>query len=251
MITISKYIQYIHLTAESTKCFRLLAYVAILCLTTQMKVVAQSHEMGIMAGGGLYKGDLIAFPDPSYYRPAVGLLYRYTPRKAGVLRTHLLYTQVAGSGEARGFSNRYLSEIQKNPFSTSILELAALGEYNFFDYRHERYRRWSPYLTGGVAVALLFKNDEDAKEADQPKGNTVHFVVPFGIGAKYILSKRFNVGFEVLTHKTFTDYIDNVSERDPGTQWQRGNPNTDDWYLFTGFMLTYTIYNVPCPFFSN
>ncbi len=35
--------------------------------------------------------------------------------------------------------------------------------------------------------------------------------IPMGLGAKYIISDRVNLSFEVLLRKTFTDYIDDVS----------------------------------------
>ncbi|MEO6187565.1 MAG: hypothetical protein ABIO82_01125 [Ginsengibacter sp.] len=35
--------------------------------------------------------------------------------------------------------------------------------------------------------------------------------IPMGVGAKYIVSERVNLSFEVLLRKTFTDYIDDVS----------------------------------------
>ncbi|MEO6288561.1 MAG: hypothetical protein ABIO76_01500 [Ginsengibacter sp.] len=35
--------------------------------------------------------------------------------------------------------------------------------------------------------------------------------IPMGVGAKYIISDRVNLSFEVLLRKTFTDYVDDVS----------------------------------------
>jgi hypothetical protein len=35
--------------------------------------------------------------------------------------------------------------------------------------------------------------------------------VPYGIGLKYFFSDRFNLSFEIINRKTFTDYIDDVS----------------------------------------
>jgi len=37
--------------------------------------------------------------------------------------------------------------------------------------------------------------------------------IPMGIGAKYFISDRVNVGLEVLHRKTFTDYVDDVSTK--------------------------------------
>lgn len=35
--------------------------------------------------------------------------------------------------------------------------------------------------------------------------------IPYGIGVKYFFSDRFNLSFEIVNRKTFTDYIDDVS----------------------------------------
>jgi hypothetical protein len=37
--------------------------------------------------------------------------------------------------------------------------------------------------------------------------------VPYGIGIKYFISEKFNIGFEIINRKTFTDYIDDVSTK--------------------------------------
>ncbi len=92
--------------------------------------------------------------------------------------------------------------------------------------------------------------------------------IPLGIGVKYYISNRVNVSFEILTRKSFTDYIDDVSttyidpnlfdkylspadariarqisdkvnaivnpgltRNSPGTQ--RGNPHQNDTYFTT------------------
>ena len=34
---------------------------------------------------------------------------------------------------------------------------------------------------------------------------------PYGIGLKYFFSDKFNLSFEIVSRKTFTDYIDDVS----------------------------------------
>lgn len=37
--------------------------------------------------------------------------------------------------------------------------------------------------------------------------------IPYGVGFKYFISERFNIGFEVVVRDTNTDYIDDVSSR--------------------------------------
>jgi hypothetical protein len=35
--------------------------------------------------------------------------------------------------------------------------------------------------------------------------------LPYGLGFKYQINKKFNLGFELLQHLAFTDYLDNVT----------------------------------------
>ncbi len=101
--------------------------------------------------------------------------------------------------------------------------------------------------------------------------------LPFGLGVKFNLSNSLIMGFEVVPRMTFTDYLDDVSgeyvnyeqlkssngalsaalanrtgeylESEPiqvATGTQRGDPNDNDWYLYTGMYFGYKV-GVPSP----
>jgi hypothetical protein len=85
--------------------------------------------------------------------------------------------------------------------------------------------------------------------------------MPFGLGVKLSLGKRFCLAAFWEMHKTFSDYIDDVSTTyylqgplinpedkaavlsDPSLNhqpgMQRGNSRNNDWYSFSGISLTY------------
>lgn len=98
--------------------------------------------------------------------------------------------------------------------------------------------------------------------------------IPFGAGIKYAINDHINIGLEIGLRKTFTDYLDDVSgayvpydvlranngelaaalgnrtgeflgtepvEVQEGAL--RGNSNRDDWYMMSGFTLSYTIFS--------
>ncbi|MEC8968226.1 MAG: hypothetical protein VX756_03685, partial [Bacteroidota bacterium] len=102
--------------------------------------------------------------------------------------------------------------------------------------------------------------------------------IPFGIGAKLNLSNRVAISLEYGMRKTFTDFLDDVSGLYPnqallvqetGTGLsaelsdrsvnpdginnsnyglQRGNPNNNDWYAFSGFIVTFSLVKkTSCP----
>lgn len=104
------------------------------------------------------------------------------------------------------------------------------------------------------------------------------FCIPFGVGYKFNIYKGLAGAIEWGIRKTFTDYLDDVStayvesdllefENGPlaqvmadrsleplapdgtNTGYQRGYADNNDWYIFTGIMLTYKIGKpqVKCP----
>lgn len=97
--------------------------------------------------------------------------------------------------------------------------------------------------------------------------------IPFGGGVKFAVNQNISLGWEFRFNKTFTDYIDDVSttyvDRSvllaargakavelayrggetvhgspvyPAAGTKRGNPNTKDWYYFSGITLSYRLF---------
>lgn len=105
--------------------------------------------------------------------------------------------------------------------------------------------------------------------------------IPFGGGVKFKLSRRFGMTIEAGPRRLFTDYLDDVSttyadknvliaesgdiaailsdrsldgQFSDNTNRQRGNASDNDWYIFTGITLNYTIskkYNDNCTPFKG
>jgi opacity protein-like surface antigen len=97
------------------------------------------------------------------------------------------------------------------------------------------------------------------------------FALPFGAGLKFSLSENVKVRFEIGLRKTFTDYLDDLSttyadetqlllnngqravdlafrgdENKGGLTYPpgntiRGNPNSKDWYYFTGLGISFRL----------
>ena len=91
--------------------------------------------------------------------------------------------------------------------------------------------------------------------------------IPFGVGVSYRYNGSFDFGLELGFRKTFTDYLDDISgyypdeailranignistdlsDRTAGhrakTGAPRGNPTTNDWYIYTNISVTYYFY---------
>ena len=67
------------------------------------------------------------------------------------------------------------------------------------------------------------------------------------VGMKTNIFENIILGIEVGTRYTFTDNIDGSSPKNNNLKpLQFGNINSKDWYVFTGFTLTYTFGDKPC-----
>ena len=104
-------------------------------------------------------------------------------------------------------------------------------EYNFLNYRSETNRlKWTPYFTGGLGVVY------------SPNGNTVQPCLPVGVGLRFIFKENWNLGIEAAARKMFTDALDNLDGNSSAV-----NSSTKDWYIYNGFTVSYTFYDVYCP----
>jgi hypothetical protein len=205
---------------------------------------AQRYEFGIGAGVLNYKGDLNPHLNVALSKPGFQFVARYNFSMAVVGRFNLMLGSLAGDGALS--PNIYISKIKPNSFSTTLVEFSGLMEYNFFNYRNpkNRFIFGSPYLFGGPSIFIFSPEPSE-------KGGSVSMVQPailLGFGYKHQMGQYWNLGVEFGGRFGFTDYLDNVSDREVGTKMQRGNLYDTDVYTYLGFNLTYTIKEVICPF---
>jgi len=194
----------------------------------QLESTVQEGEFGITAGAAHYFGDLN--PDIHLNRPkiAVGLFFR---KQFG----NYVAARVSGHFAQLGYSDVYNTqnefEHRRNlSFNTNVWELALQGDFNFFKFVPGDARfRFTPYVTFGVGV---FSYDPYAYYQGQkiylrqlgtegqglsgfpdrrPYG-TMAVCFPLGVGIKYNLNPKMNLGFEVTYRFTTSDYVDDVSK---------------------------------------
>ena len=67
------------------------------------------------------------------------------------------------------------------------------------------------------------------------------------LGVKSKITNNFILAFEIGARYTFSDELDgSVPDAEFREQLSFGNINSNDWYVFTGFTLTYTFGQRPC-----
>ena len=71
--------------------------------------------------------------------------------------------------------------------------------------------------------------------------------IPITVGVKGRIFDHLILGFEVGARYTFKDDLDGSKPTNKDLDDLKfGNINSTDWYVFSGFTLTYTFGNKPC-----
>ena len=206
--------------------------IATLCIGAANTARAQ-EDYRFDAGGGIGMTGYLGDADTSSLWSHPGfdgmLLFRYIRSPRIAFKTGLYAGTLSGDTEDMA---DVLPDAARFKFSTTFFELSEMFEFNFFNYgigeKYRRLRRWTPYITAGIG-ATLWTTDDYTGGA---------FTLPFGIGAKYKISERLNLGLEFLMKKTFSDRLDGPLLSDPHAIKSEFAKNTD-WYSTLSVTLSY------------
>ncbi len=249
----------------------LLIYLPLHFYSQGKKRAFHQHEIGLFIGGSYYLGDLN--PRQHFYmtRPAFGGFYRYAWDYRGAVRLGFNWGQIEGD-DAQSDNK---DQIERNlNFKSNIQEFYGIVEFNFYDYRIGNDKHFfTLFLFAGLAgyhfnpQGNLGGNSwvdlKQLRTEGQSKPYKLWQIsIPFGIGIKINVAKNVGLGIEWGPRKTFTDYLDDVSDKYPNLStnppngqigllmsnrtkypwsfiqgYSRGNPYTKDWYFFTGLTI--------------
>ena len=211
-------------------------------LSLSLSSTAQIHELGIFAGGANYIGDVGPTDYVSPNNLALGVVYKWNKSPRHSWRASFTYGKITSDDADSDMSARQQRGYE---FENSVKELSLGLEFNFFDFNlHEDELKITPYVYGGLSYFWsdeLYIQNGETRRGDS-KGNVA---IPMTVGIKSNLFPNFVLGFEVGARYTFTDNLDGSNHKDY-QPLAFGNLNSDDWYVFTGFTLTYTFGNKPC-----
>jgi hypothetical protein len=253
-------------------------------------------EFGISAGVSQYFGDLnpdIHFNTP---KPVFGIFYRKQV-------TDYIAVRVAGHFAQLGYSDIYNTQnafdLRRNlSFNSNVWELGVQGDFNFLRFiPGDGDHRSTPYVTLGVGMFSfdpyayldgqkyylreLGTEGQAAGYLGRKPYNNIAVYIPLGLGFKYNLNPKMNIGFEIVYRFTTTDYLDDVSKTYAGAAnfptgpapdliatpalllqdrsyetgtppigiqgRQRGYQNQNDSYIFAEIMFSFNISSYRCP----
>lgn len=258
---------------------KLILCVFIISISCNLK--AQTWEVGGSAGGSGYMGDLNAGNPLKVSGLSIG---GFVKRNFdGYLSAKLNYTYgiISASdsnSSSQQFRNRNLS------FTTTLSEIAVIGEFNFMKYIPEAGKnKFTPFIYLGLAAVnfnpqttyngIKYNLKDYGTEGESKPYSTLAIAIPYGAGIKYNILGKWTLAADIGYRNPNTDYLDDVSgvyakpsslspvaraladrsgektgiyTGSPGIQ--RGDLNNRDTYFFTQITISYTFVTQKCYF---
>jgi len=191
-------------------------FLCLVALTAQAQdgeLLEYQQEIGGGIGVSTYLGDATGsfFKNPGL---AASFIWRRNLNQRMVIKTDLAFGHISGDTGEQFFPVDPLSKTAAGgaqaatiSFSRNVVDLGAQFEFNFLGYgmgaAYKGLSRWTPYLMAGVGLTVGFGGGADA---------TGGLNIPLGIGFRYKLRPRLNLGIEWSVRFTTTDRLDDSSE---------------------------------------
>jgi hypothetical protein len=265
----------------------------LLLLFILLSVRGYSQEPAIigvtLSGGAMnYIGDLDDDSPIRFMKPAGAITITALPFHKFNMSISYLHGALTGDdAKAEQLGNKY----RNINFHSYIDEISIQVIYRLQSWRYRFLERklWVPYVFTGIGYFHFNpKSSVDGKEYELQKVGTEgqylssdpthmtypepyklwQFNIPFGIGVKYKLKTRIDIGIEFSMRRVFTDYLDDISgyypdkdlmlsEQGPDALYltdpsndphrpdgrksfaRRGDPNDRDWYTYTSLSVSY------------
>lgn len=235
----------------------------------------QYGEVGLTGGGMYYLGDLNPGKHFLQIQPSFGGFVRHNFNERLAVKLGYTYGKLKGDDAVSG-----QNPLRNLNFQSNLHDISGTFEFNFFSYFIGSLRHFvTPYMYGGASVFMFNPKGivngsltELRTMGTEGQGSTLYpsrkqygkigFAVPFGIGIKYSFSNFVGMSVDWTMHKTFTDYLDDVSTTyyldlagatpgevsaselasDPtllhNSGMQRGDSASDDWYSIVSVSLS-------------
>ncbi len=212
----------------------LLLLIAAVFDGSEAKAQEYKHEAGGMLGTSFYLGD--ANRTRFYLRPAFagGALYRYNINFHWAAKASLLAGKV--SGNTRDAKNVFPLARQAS-FNRTFVDLGGQVEFNFLPFSdkfsYKDAKPYTPYVFVGAGATFA--------TGSKPFFN---INVPVGIGFKYKIKERLNIGLEFSVRRLFGGDFDAAEKN---ADWDLDAPygikssifKNQDWYSLTMIFLTW------------
>lgn len=213
---------------------------SLVLFTCNAQRYQKNKDIGVFIGGSYYQGDLNY---ESYFHDthlSFGIIYRinYTPHyslRYGITRAGL-------SGNDADFSDNFYQKTRNHAFSSNVIDLSTMLEYNFFPITDEKSKlNLSPYFNIGLAFYHASNRE-----------NLLSMAIPIGLGIKKKLSPKWTIQAEWNYRITFTDELDGLDYYNDTRNYKKKQNSfsyTKDLYSIFGVSILYQFKKkkVECP----
>jgi hypothetical protein len=191
-------------------------------------------ETGGMAGGVFYMGDTNKNTLFKEMNPTAGGVFRYNANFRWAVKANLMWGQVSGTTWEQ--ENVFPKNAQAS-FHRDLFELGGHIEFNFFPYSdkfaYANAKRFTPYVLVGAGMTVA-----------PGSGHTFAGLnLPIGVGIKYKIKNRINLGCEFSVRKLFGDDFDVTDNSnallDNPYQIKSSSLKNKDWYSFLLLSVTW------------
>jgi hypothetical protein len=193
-------------------------------------------EIGVSGGGSFYLGDAndVLFKNTQV---AYGAFFRYRFNPRISLKAEIDGTKIGGTFTY--LNNQSIS--LNNPVYTFDLT----GEFNFFDLEKNAYKRFSkifsPYIFAGVGMMNYSYTDSTGN-----KTNPAGISIPFGIGIKVMLAKRWNLNIQWSDRLLFADNLEGLPKLNNPNGFNGNNPFNNDHLSTVTVGISFDIWKKQC-----
>ena len=277
-------------------------WITILLMSTFLTSKSQYLEIGTSIGASTYQGDISPLSWRGSFQGskiAKGILVGYSINDIYTIKASYFYTNLSANDSESIDDWRQSRNLS---FRTKLQEFALHVDVEPLDFFFNSHRL-KPQLHVGIAIfdfnpqakykgkyrdlQPLSTEGQGLPGSDKDPYKLTQISIPFGVGLKYYVTEDLSFELSINPRKTFTDYLDDVSdtyfdydelykykgkiaadlafrgnEIDPLQTYPskgegRGNNNENDWYILNTFTVTYRLdsawpfkasRNVKCPF---
>ena len=205
---------------------------------------SQIYEVGLTYGKTNFIGDIgnTQFINPS--NDGVGFLVRWNRSPRHSYRFSFINSSLSGddlkSKDSRRIERGY-------NFSSNINEFSLGMEFNFLNYDlHTTFDKFTHYFYTGISYTSFDKQILENGYVNNLDKVDSSIGIPIILGAKFRVESSFILSFEIGARYKFTDKIDGNILNSEEISYNFGNINNNDWYMFTGFNITYMFGRKPC-----
>ena len=190
--------------------------------------IVQEGEFGVGIGAAHYFGDLNTRARLNRPKIAAGIFFRKNFGNYIAARVVANFAQL-GYSDIYNTHNEFM-RLRNLSFNTNVWELSLRGDFNFFRFLPgDPDFNFTPFISLGVGVfsydpyaylqgqkyllrPLGTEGQGSSLYPDRKPYGSMALCIPIGVGFKYALNDRFNIGLEITHRFTTTDYLDDVSK---------------------------------------